>query len=72
MAWSLHELGNIASARGELEQAERLLEDAMALFQKLGREVGTFRTLVSLGHLKRAQGNSAESMARYKKALAIW
>jgi hypothetical protein len=58
-------------AGGQLTAAEKLLDEAMELFHAEDREMGMFRNLISLGHLRRAQGKLGEAVAFYRKALAI-
>ena len=43
----------------------------MMHFRENGRELGIFHVLISLGHLKRAQGKMVDAIAHYREALSI-
>lgn len=70
-AWSTYDLGNIALACAELESAETLLESAQLQFHQLGIQFGSYRVLISLGHLRRKKEQWAESIILYRDALKI-
>jgi tetratricopeptide (TPR) repeat protein len=71
LAWAAYGLGNFALASANLAEAESLFEIAISHFRQHGRELGIFHTLISLGHLRRAQGKMAKSTACYMEALSI-
>lgn len=70
VAWSVYDLGEVAFLRGELDQAERLLEDGLRRLEDQGVSFGVYRALILLGdvHVRRAQWRRA--LSRYEQALA--
>jgi tetratricopeptide (TPR) repeat protein len=66
----LHELGAIASVRGDHQDAERRYGDSAAMFAALGDDSGVARAEHSLGVLAQAQGEYRRAERHYRKAAA--
>ena len=61
LASTLHELGNIAMAQWQYEEARHYYEKALALFKQLREPSGLANTLNGLGMLAALQGRHAEA-----------
>lgn len=61
-------LGNICLRRGELLEADRLLESSLAVFQSLGEHAKCGGVHLLLGYLAYNEGNAARSLAEYRNA----
>jgi predicted ATPase len=70
-AEALWALGAIAIQLGEHERAIPLLEEALALFQALGDEAGSARTLNQLGVAAWRQGEYQRAVALYEDGLRL-
>ncbi len=62
---------NFNLARGEINQAQKLLKTSLAHFRQLGIQFGYYRALISIAHLRRSQCNWADAKILYRKALDI-
>jgi predicted ATPase/DNA-binding SARP family transcriptional activator len=71
LAWAAYGLGNVEIARAELVTAESLVEGALAYFRQDRKWLGLFHSLISFGHLMRAQGIIPQAISCYKEALSI-
>jgi DNA-binding CsgD family transcriptional regulator len=69
MAWSVNDLGEIAFALGDLEQAETLLKEALRQFDDLGVSFGAYRALVLLADVHRRQAQWLQALNFYEQAL---
>lgn len=77
-AIALHRQGNLLRLTGDMKQSQTVLEEALAIAQRLPAsksvdQANTAPTVIgeiqlSLGHLARAQGADAEAIAHYKNA----
>ena len=62
----------MAEAHGELERAQRLHEEALAIRRAAGDTSGIARSLTGLGVIARIQGNLAAARALHQGALEAW
>jgi non-specific serine/threonine protein kinase len=69
MAWSVHDLGEIAFALGDLEQAQVLLKKGLRQFEDLGVSFGAYRALVLLADVHRRQSQWLQALDFYEQAL---
>ena len=60
-----------AAVRGNLEEALRLGEAALAIARRIDQQWAVARTLLGLGDLARLTGNPARARQRYHEALSI-
>jgi predicted ATPase/DNA-binding CsgD family transcriptional regulator len=63
-------LGASATTVGDVIEGERLLQDALALWEELGDDYHIAYTLASLAYLSVVQGEDQEATERYTAALA--
>lgn len=68
-AWSVHDLGEVAFLQGDLDEAERLLQDGLLLLEDQGVAFGAYRAVVLLGavHVRREQWGRA--LSRYEEGV---
>lgn len=71
LARARFQLGAVYLDRGRLEEAESLLGEAAAVFQKLGREEALAETLNSLGVVDLRKGRVAAGLERLREALSL-
>jgi predicted ATPase/DNA-binding CsgD family transcriptional regulator/tetratricopeptide (TPR) repeat protein len=64
--------GLILRARGELNLARSLLEEALARYRELGFQWGAGWMLAYVADIARRQGRAADALAHYAEAAAIW
>ncbi len=69
-AWSIHDLGEIAFASGDLDGAEQLLAEGLHRFEEHGVAFGAYRALIMLGDVRRRRAQWIASISRYQQALA--
>jgi tetratricopeptide (TPR) repeat protein len=71
-AW-IHQLGILAQARGDYDEATRHYKRALDIFERLGDQVGMAATYSQLGMLEAGQseGSAATAMDWHVKALVI-
>ncbi|MEZ6210386.1 MAG: tetratricopeptide repeat protein [Phycisphaerales bacterium] len=62
-------LARIDREAGRLEESDAALRDLLA---EAPRDMMKVRVLKEMGHLCRARGNSADAVAKYNEAAAIW
>jgi len=72
VAMALHQLGQSAHRRGELDTATANYEDAVARFRRLGEPIWEGATLRDLGVVAGAQGRHERATACHEQALAVW
>jgi tetratricopeptide (TPR) repeat protein len=63
--------GLIAEQRQDYVEAERLYQDALAIYRELGKEADEGIALNTLGNVARSQGHYDRAESYYKQALAI-
>jgi len=61
----------VAGQRGDLAEAQRLGEAALAVMRGIDQQWGVARTLLGLGDLARVTGDADGARRRYEEALAI-
>jgi hypothetical protein len=66
-AW-LHELGKIAQVRGDLDEAERLYQQALAMFSTAGDQHGVSRSYLSLSVIAQVQGDYEGAERLYERS----
>jgi predicted ATPase/DNA-binding SARP family transcriptional activator len=71
-AAALHAAGRLAYYQGDVEQAETLDEEALALWRQLGDSAGIAASLNSLGTLANREGDAARAVDLHEEALALW
>jgi predicted ATPase/DNA-binding CsgD family transcriptional regulator len=64
--------GLIMRARGDLDLARSLLEDALARYRELGFQWGAGWMLAYVADIARRQGHAADSLAHYAEAASVW
>jgi tetratricopeptide (TPR) repeat protein len=69
-AFALGVLASVKSQRGNHDQARRLLEGALALYQKAGDEAGLAATLNALGTVASHTGAYEQALGYYEACLA--
>jgi DNA-binding SARP family transcriptional activator len=72
LARAREELGKIEQERGNLESAQRLLEEALALYRKQGHPRGVAESLKGLGRILLDQGRNDVALQNLNEALAIF
>jgi tetratricopeptide (TPR) repeat protein len=70
LAWSLISLGTIAQYSGELVEAEELLQESLALSQRLGYREGVAWSLNQLGIVERRRGVTERAVHLLDESLA--
>jgi tetratricopeptide (TPR) repeat protein len=70
-AEALHGAGELAGRQGEFEIAATRLSDSLALYRRLGVQVGIVRVLNGLGLLEMARERLAESSAYFEEGLEL-
>lgn len=68
-AWSIHDLGETAFARGDLDLAEQLLEEGFHRFEEHGVAFGAYRAIIMLGDVCRRKARWLDAVTRYGQAL---
>lgn len=68
-AWSLHDLGEIAWALGDIDRAQLRLEQGLRHFEELGVAFGEYRALVLLGDVHRRRAQWRQAISLYDRAL---
>jgi non-specific serine/threonine protein kinase len=68
-AWSVHDLGEIAFANGDLDVADELFQEGLQRFERHGVAFGSYRALIMLGDVRRRTAQWAAAIARYQQAL---
>ena len=63
--------GQVVLAQGRLPEAEDELSIALEVAQEVGNPPQLWKSYVALGHLREAQGKSAEARGAYSDALAL-
>jgi tetratricopeptide (TPR) repeat protein len=71
LATTYHQLGNIAQARGRLDEAEDWYRKSLAIEEELGNAPGTADSYHQLGMAAQARGRLDEAEDWYLKSLAI-
>jgi tetratricopeptide (TPR) repeat protein len=71
-AATLHNLGALAHARGNYEEAERLYRESLEIRERLDDLAGKATTLWALGTLRKAQGRKEEARELLQQALEIF
>ena len=71
VAASLHNLGILAQATGEVAEARRLYGESLKIAQELGDKSGVARSLHQLGILAQNTGEVAEARRLYGESLKI-
>src|SRR5215218_1372274 len=72
VAMALHQLGQSAHRRGELDAAAANYEDAVARFRQLGEPIWEGATLRDLGVVAGALGEHERATAYHEQALTVW
>jgi predicted ATPase/DNA-binding CsgD family transcriptional regulator len=72
MANALIALGFVASARGDLDDADRALTRGRALSERAGLKRGLGTAALCLGHVARGRGRYADAAALYTEAAAVF
>lgn len=67
----LYSLGLLAHRRGDFPEAERLCQQALTIFERLGNEDGMAISIHQLGIVAIDRGDLAEAERRYQESLAI-
>jgi non-specific serine/threonine protein kinase len=70
-ASAVYGAGELALGRGDLARACEHLEEALALYRRLGDEAGVAAVLVELGQTTRAQGDSERAAALSEESLEL-
>jgi len=70
-AKSLNNLGNVARARGEYEEAEEYLQESLEIKREIGDRQGEATSLNNLGIVARVQGEYDEAREYYQESLEI-
>jgi non-specific serine/threonine protein kinase len=70
-ATALNLLGDAARAQHKHEQAERLLQESLVVYQTLGNQQGIAEVLSSLGYLAQWQAQGARARAFFEESLAL-
>jgi tetratricopeptide (TPR) repeat protein len=71
MASSYHQLGILAQDRGDLEEAERLYHQSLAINERLGDQARMASSYHQLGRLAQDRGDLEEAERLYRQSLAI-
>ena len=72
IAWSLLNLGRVASHQDDFSTAQTLLEESLSLFKELGEKRGIPYSLLNLGMMARKQGDYSVAQAYSEKSLVIF
>jgi predicted ATPase/DNA-binding CsgD family transcriptional regulator len=64
-------LGDILQQRGDFEEAEARLEEALALYEELGDRAGIATSLVSLGYIAERRSDTARATALFEESLTV-
>ena len=72
VAMALHQLGQVAHRRGDLDAAAARYEDAVARFRRLGEPIYEGATLRDLGVVAGAQDEHDRATAYHEEALDVW
>jgi hypothetical protein len=59
IAWSVHQLGHVASEHGDYEMARGLYEESLAIFRELGDRPGIAASLADQGNMAYQQSTMA-------------
>ena len=70
-ASAVYGAGELALGRGDLARACEHLEEALALYRRLGDEAGVAAVLVELGQTARAQGDNERAAALSEESLEL-
>lgn len=71
MSVLLANLGSLAIARGESEQAQAYLQEGLAIARQLGQQDQVALFLLNLGHLASNQAKNTEAQAYFEEGLAV-
>src|SRR5438270_166538 len=71
-AKALNAAGGLATFQGDLDEAEALAKEGLALNRELGDQPGTAFSLYRLGWLAWLQGDAAVAHALMEESLALW
>ena len=71
LAWASHDLGEIAFARGDLDRAQRFLEEGCRRFDDLGLTYGSYRAQSLLGDVYRLKAEWVLALTWYERSLAL-
>jgi predicted ATPase/DNA-binding SARP family transcriptional activator/uncharacterized protein HemY len=71
IAWSLNNLGNVASLQGEYEAARALLEEGLAIFRELADQEGVTVSLCDLGRMAIRQQDYEAARALLEQSLTL-
>ena len=71
-AWTLRDLGRIATAQGDVARGRRLLGDSLAQFRALGNRTGVAETLADLGRAALVQGDTTAAAAYFTESLLLF
>ncbi len=72
VAQAQHQLGIIAQAQGEYEEARRLYGEGLTIFERLGNQRGRASTLHQLGKIAQDQGEYEEARRLYGEGLTVF
>jgi predicted ATPase/DNA-binding NarL/FixJ family response regulator len=72
LANALISVGFVATARGELDYAERSLTEGRALCERVGLQHGLATAALCLGHVARGRHSYEEAAARYTEAASLF
>jgi len=72
LAAAISEAAFLVEAQGDLERAQSLQEEVLALHQETGDLKGVARALTSLGEIARQQGHLERARARHQEGLDAW
>jgi tetratricopeptide (TPR) repeat protein len=64
--------GLLARARGDYDEAKKLLEENLSLYTELGDDVGRATTIKDLGNIEIDRGNTEAGGKLYEESLAIF
>ena len=67
----LNNHGLIALTRGDLDEAERLFRESLAIDREIGNRQGEATSLRNLGNIAEARGDLAEAERLHRESLAI-
>jgi tetratricopeptide (TPR) repeat protein len=71
IAWSIHQLGHLASNQGDYEMARGLYEESLAMFRELEQPSGIATSLAEQGNVALKQGDLEAAGSFYEESLAI-
>jgi len=71
IAWTIGDLGNLASCDGDYARAQELLQESLTVLRQIGNKDGIYWRLLQLGHLVRCQGGNEQARALFEESLSV-